>query len=120
MENTDKKKKILIIEDDSLTLLVLKNLLANQNCDIIALNDGRKYQDHMKEVDAVVLDCGLPFISGEELARQIKISSPDTKVVLTSVSSKENINPTIIELIDGFIGKPYNTEKIADLFKLIT
>lgn len=117
MEN--KKKKVLIIEDDSLTLLVLKNLIINQNCDIIALNDGRKYKEEMGEVDAVILDCGLPFISGEELAREIKLNSPDTKVVLTSVSSVENINPQIMEIVDGFIGKPYNTEKIEKLFKLL-
>lgn len=115
----EKKKKVLIIEDDSLTLLVLKNLILNQNCDIIALNDGRKYREQMNDVDAVILDCGLPFVSGEELAKEIKTASPSTKVVLTSVSSKENINPKIMNLVDGFIGKPYNTEKIEQLFKLL-
>lgn len=115
----NKKKKVLIIEDDSLTLLVLKNLILNQNCDVIALNDGRKYKDEMKEVDAVILDCGLPFISGEELAKEIKLNSPSTKVVLTSVSSIENINPQTLSLVDGFVGKPYNTEKINSLFKLL-
>tara|TARA_R110002049_G_scaffold300047_1_gene490611 strand:- start:5068 stop:5430 length:363 start_codon:yes stop_codon:yes gene_type:complete len=119
MDNSIKKKKVLIIEDDSLTLLVLKNLIQNQNCDVIALNDGRKYQDQMMAVDAVILDCGLPFISGEELAREIKTASPKIKVVLTSVSPIENINPEIMNIVDGFIGKPYNTEKIDSLFKLL-
>ncbi len=115
----EKKKRVLIIEDDSLTLLVLKNLILNQNCEIIALNDGRKYKEEMIDIDAVILDCGLPFVSGEELAKEIKTTSPSTKVVLTSVSSKENIKPKVMNLVDGFIGKPYNTEKIEQLFKLL-
>jgi DNA-binding response OmpR family regulator len=112
-------KKILLIEDDSLTLLVLTNLLTAKNHTVISLNDGRKYEEYIKEVDIVILDCGLPFISGEEMARKIKSDYPEIKVVLTSVSSKENIKPSIMKKVDGFIGKPYNSEKINNLLNLL-
>lgn len=114
------KKNILLIEDDSLTLLVLQNLLTSKNHSVTALNDGRKYQEHLQGIDIVILDCGLPFISGEELAGKIKIDNPEIKVVLTSVSSKENIKSSIMEKVDGFIGKPYNSDKITNLLALLT
>ena len=113
------KKKILIIEDDSLTLLVLKNLLSNRNFDVIALNDGRNYKEKMNEVVAVIIDCGLPFNSGEDIAIEIKNSYPNIKIILTSVSSLEKLKPETKKIMNGFIGKPYNSEKIDNLFTLI-
>lgn len=113
------KKKILIIEDDSLTLLVLKNLLSNRNFEILALNDGRHYKEKMEGVEAVIIDCGLPFTSGEDIALEIKNAHPSTKIILTSVSSVEKLKPETKNVINGFIGKPYNSEKIDDLFTLI-
>jgi DNA-binding NarL/FixJ family response regulator len=115
----ESKKKILIIEDDSLTLLVLKNLLSNRNFDIVALNEGRHYHEKMDGVETVIIDCGLPFVSGEEIAIEIKENHPSIKVVLTSVSPREKIGAKAKEIMDGFIGKPYNTEKIDQLFTLL-
>ena len=50
---------------------------------------------------------------------EIKNSHPSTKIILTSVSSVEKLKPETKNVINGFIGKPYNSEKIDDLFTLI-
>jgi DNA-binding NtrC family response regulator len=115
----DTKKKILIIEDDSLTLLVLKNLMSNRGFDIIALNDGRHYKEKMEGVEAVIIDCGLPFVSGEDIAQEIKNSHPNIKIIITSVSPENKLKEKTKEIMNGFIGKPYNSEKLDLLFNLL-
>lgn len=110
-------KKVLIIEDDSLTLLVLKNLLHSIDMEVVALNDGRNFQLEMDHIDAAIIDCGLPFVSGQEIAASIKNTHPNVKVILTSILEMDEIDYKLLKMVDGFIGKPYDSEKIDILFE---
>ncbi len=110
-------KKVLVIEDDSLTLLVLTNLLSAKGIEVVPLNDGRDFQMEMANIDAAIIDCGLPFISGQDIAEEIKTNSPHVKVILTSIMEMDEIDYKLLKRVDGFIGKPYDSDKIEVLFQ---
>jgi len=70
--------------------------------------------------DVVLTDLGLPGISGEEVARTIHRSSPQTPVVmLTGWSCQLNANGQKIEGVSRIIGKPVTLQTLAQTLTAI-
>ncbi len=65
-ENKQHLPAVLIVEDDSAALFAIKKLLKSLDVDITGVNTGQAAFDiiHQKSFDVVILDLGLPDISG--------------------------------------------------------
>ena len=108
---------ILVIEDDVITLKVLQLKLKVDNHTIIERRDGRNVDkiinDH--DIDFFITDLNLPFKSGEEIINEIIQLKPDAKIIITSMNSKENISPDLLDKVGWFIQKPYTSEEFEHL-----
>ena len=78
--------KILIAEDDDLTLELLANVLEREGYEVVAVADGRMAIDRLRETkfDLVVSDIQMARASGLELLDVVIQESPDTPVVLVT------------------------------------
>lgn len=97
----DKKKNILIVEDESLNGKLLINYLKELNHKLISVDSGEKALDYIKEhrVDLVLLDIILPNMNGYEVCQIIN----------------NNINKDIPVI---FISSLYKSKFIAKGFKV--
>jgi len=92
MENRKSHVKpctILIVEDhDTLRDSLKKWLVASfPNCDFLDVKDGENAVDIAKveKLDIVIMDIGLPGISGIEATRHIRHALPETKVIILTI-----------------------------------
>lgn len=110
---------ILLIEDDIDDVDLLKEALSDNDVhyQMEVIMEGDKVHSYLKTVDTlpeiIVMDLNLPKTDGKEILSEIKSSSPYTNipiVVLTTSSSKEDIDYCTRMGISKFITKPATIE----------
>lgn len=109
--------RILIIEDDETMRAALKRIFVADGFDVVTVADGTHLTQVLDDspIDLVILDIGLPWINGFELAQLMK-EDPDLKrIPLIFVSGRTSD----LDVRKGFelgavdyIKKPFDVEKI--------
>lgn len=107
--------KILIVEDNKDVNLLLAETLQNEGYSVISAFtgiDGRN-QAKQESFDLIILDIMLPYISGDEILREIR-SFSDVPVII--ISAKDIVG-TKIDLLklgaDDYITKPFDLGEVA-------
>src|ERR1700761_1996893 len=77
MEHHEKKPKILIVDDDPLTLKLLTGVLENQNYEVIQARNGEDALAIavLDEPRLAMLDINMPGMSGLDLAKRLRSDS---------------------------------------------
>lgn len=108
---SNNSKRILVVDDDEDTLHVVKQILAMQGFDVRSANDGQTALAAAGEFEpqAVLLDLGLPDMSGSEVARRLRLNYGDTLriVAVTGSDEPEQLDGDAI-LFDDHMLKPVN------------
>jgi len=93
--------KIFIVEDDVWYSSMLEHYLSlNPDYQVKKFDSARNFLSQLHEKpDVVSLDYSLPDINGDELLKQIKEQSPDTKIVI--ISGQEDVKVAIDLLKKG-------------------
>ena len=106
--NTERKRSILVVEDDSLFLWTLEHFLKQEGYDVcpaktaeLALEMAEK-----RSFDVVISDYHLPGLNGREMIKQLKSLSPCTKAVLISAYQKEETGNNDPRLLNAYMNKP--------------
>jgi len=106
---------VLIVEDDQKLQEYLQSALNNAGYIVWCAGDTTQAFALLekKVPDLVLLDLGLPDISGETLCAEIKQTHPDVKVVI--LTAKDRLNDVIQGFsigADDYIKKPFQTEEL--------
>lgn len=112
--------RILIAEDDISILEGIKSFLVENNFMVDAVTDGAAALDSVKkhQPDLVILDLGLPKITGESVCREIKKMYPTLPVIiLTAKNQTEDVVSGFKLGADDYIGKPF---ELAELMARIS
>lgn len=117
---------ILVVEDNSINLLMLKEILSMSGATIIEAIDGQEaYMSFLKhQPDLIFMDIHMPIINGFESTKMIrnyckenpKHKNPTIVALTANTINNLKINYQSYEL-DGFISKPY---QINDIQKCLT
>lgn len=113
-------EKILVIDDEPLLRNFLAETLARKGLDVTAAESGRKALQHLKETafDLVVSDLKLPDITGLDILRKVKESSPGTFVVMiTAFGSIENAVEAMKLGAFHYLIKPFTPETIETVIE---
>ena len=117
------KIKILVAEDDPMTLNLLKFRLQKEGYEVLTASDGKQAQRFLQdEIPNLVLsDIMMPHLNGLELTSYIrndlKLSVP---LILLSVAGQEEMVIKSFELgADDFIAKPFNPNELVIRIKRI-
>jgi diguanylate cyclase (GGDEF)-like protein len=111
--------KILYIEDDHATRLLVKKVLDRPPFQYFEAASGMEGLKRCMEVnpDLILMDINLPDISGTELTTKIK-STPKLKdiviIAITGLGSPEAREISLIAGCDGYIAKPIDAKKFPD------
>jgi CheY-like chemotaxis protein len=113
--------KVLLVEDDKILQIANKRLLTEFGCHVDVAEDGQSALDKFSlEYDLVLMDIGLPDISGIEVTKQIRQQPNSTTVpivALTAHCSKSDIPFCFDCGMNGYIAKPLCIDKVTDLIK---
>jgi DNA-binding response OmpR family regulator len=123
-------KKILLIEDDTALVDVLKMGLEQEGYDIAVAYQGKEalamLDDPKNRFDLIVLDLILPLVDGVTINQNLK-SKPETQYIPVLVISGADQLKEKFALIEGvsvsaYLEKPFSVKifisKIKDLFLL--
>lgn len=107
--------KILLIDDDEVQLRLQQTILAGQGYQTFSTADGPQgvllYRTH--HPDLVLLDIGLPTVSGIEVLKEIRQIDRKAKIiVITGYASVESAVLAIREGAWDYIRKPYDVDSL--------
>ena len=116
-----KRKKnpatLLIIEDDETIRSALRRLFEAEEYQVRAAADGTQLS-HVLDgppIDLIILDVGLPWINGYELAEMMR-AHPDLKriplIFISGRTSDADVKRGFAAGADDYIKKPFDLEKI--------
>jgi sigma-B regulation protein RsbU (phosphoserine phosphatase) len=110
--------KILIVDDDSTTRLVLGAALSSLGHEVLTAGDGTSAWAIMREQPVAVLltDWNMPGMNGLELCRQVR-AAPGTRytyvILLTVLDGREYFLKGMEAGADDFVTKPWDEQQLA-------
>ena len=112
MEN---QKKILVVDDDPVSLKMLSVRLEINNFTAITAQDGEEAVEKVKQdkPDAIVLDLMLPKMSGYEVCSMLKFDDNYKDIpiiVLSSLHEQEEREKAIKSGADAYFVKPFDLD----------
>jgi two-component system aerobic respiration control sensor histidine kinase ArcB len=118
-------KKILVVEDEKLSAMLTQSRLEENGCQVFVAYTGAEALELFdNSFDLVVLDLGLPDITGFEVARQIRSREPKDQhtpiVALTAQGAAEAKAACLNAGIDEHIEKPLDRAKLFNLLSYLS
>jgi two-component system, OmpR family, alkaline phosphatase synthesis response regulator PhoP len=107
-------KRILIVEDDVDILRLLRRELEDVGFEVLTYETGMRGLSAVRETepDLVILDLGLPDLSGQEIARRVRRTG-DTPILILTAADEVG---TKVEMLnagaDDYLAKPFHVEEL--------
>jgi CheY-like chemotaxis protein/nitrogen-specific signal transduction histidine kinase len=119
-DSSDRKKTILIAEDEDIQRLLLTELLESYNYKVHAVANGEKLIGKLAgdDYDLLIIDRQMPDMDGIECVKKIKAMGMYVPIILASGSQNQNWDLTEIEnSVSRFISKPYNFGEMLEIIR---
>ncbi len=110
--NVEMRHKILVVDDETMNLMVLKNLLQN-DYDLLLCNNGKEalHLARTERIDLIILDIIMPDMDGYEVCTQLKADPVTTDIPVVFITALEGENSETRGLSIGaidYIAKPFS------------
>jgi len=115
---------ILVIEDELAALSVLTKVLSSRGFKILTASDGESaveiFGQYTEVVDIVLLDMGLPKMSGKDVLIRIKAIKPSVKIVIASGYFESDLQADIAQdNVAAYIQKPYMLDNVIEVLRRV-
>jgi two-component system cell cycle response regulator CtrA len=108
--------RVLLIEDDSATAQSIELMLLSEGFNVFTTNMGEEGVDLGKiyDYDIILLDLGLPDISGYEVLRTLRVSKVKTPIlILSGMSGTEDKVRGLGFGADDYLTKPFHKDELV-------
>ena len=117
LKKKDTPRTLLVIEDDETMRNALKRIFEGEGLVVKTAADGTQLSHVLDDnpIDLIVMDVGLPWINGIELAKLLKDHDDLKHIPLVFVSGKTSdfdVKRGFEAGADDYIKKPFDIEKI--------
>lgn len=119
---SDKKTRILIVEDEPAMVQGLRDNFEYEGYEVISAEDGaaglaRALSD---EPDLVVLDVMMPKLSGLDVCKQLKAKKPAVPIIMLTARGQEIDKVVGLELgADDYVTKPFSIRELMARVKAV-
>ncbi|MEK7572612.1 MAG: response regulator [Patescibacteria group bacterium] len=124
----EKKKKILVVDDDSFLLDVYAFKFSQNNFEVFTAHSALQAIEKLKDgvnPDIIIVDIIMPEMNGFEMLEKInneKLSENSVKIILSNKGQQSDINRSVSLGALGYIVKVNSTpaevvEKVIEIFK---
>lgn len=118
MEIQGAKKKILVVDDDSLSRELLRKIFEDEY-EIIAAGDGQEaiyaIREHMEDLAVILLDLLMPVLNGYQVLQVLNAEKITDKIPVVLISSQTDVNTELSVYALGaasVISKPFVAELV--------
>jgi DNA-binding response OmpR family regulator len=108
-------KRLLVIDDDSVTRDLLQRVLEQAGYDVATVRDGPDALNFLKKnglPHLILLDLGLPGMHGFTVGELIKRMGDVPIIIITGVDSEEVVVQGLELYADDYIKKPFNIREV--------
>jgi PAS domain S-box-containing protein len=116
-----KGERILMVDDEESILAMTRAALENYGYTISTAVSGMeaiaRFHENPNAFDLVITDLAMPFMDGNVIISALRKIRPEIKIIATSGSEKEAENMLQNLPADGFISKPFTTEKLLNAIR---
>lgn len=116
-------KRVMIVEDDEMSYIYLKEVLKSTNIDIIHAWNGVEAVEMAtadKDIDLILMDIKLPEMDGYEATKLIKeINSAVPVIAQTAYAMADDKQKSIQVGCDDYITKPINRRKLLQTMDVL-
>lgn len=113
--------KILIVDDDNFSIMLLLSILNKISNDIICVGTGMHAIDTIREnpeINLILLDIVLPDINGYEVTGKIREINQEVLIIAQTAQALSGDREKSIEAgCDDYIAKPYKRNDILDIIQ---
>jgi len=121
------RRTILLVEDEPFVREATCSILENAGFEVLPAEDARAamevYEACKRGIDLVMTDMVLPGRTGQQLGQDLRQSSPEIAVLVTSGYGNSEYATEAPELRTYFLAKPYSrrtlVEKIEKIFAAV-
>ena len=110
------KKRILVVDDDSMNLMRTKMILGQEYQVVLAesgLEALNKLQEEEEQIDMVLLDIDMPEMNGIETFERMKDFAADIPVIFLTASGAEDDVVSAIRLgAVNYLKKPFQPQEL--------
>jgi len=110
------RKRVLVIEDEPDTVLLLKHLLRSAGYNVLGATSGQEALKKFSEVkpNLVLLDLMMPGMDGWETYRYLRQMSDVPVMIISAVVNKDEVVRALRMGVDDYLTKPFiNAEVVA-------
>jgi putative two-component system response regulator len=124
MDDINKKKNILLVDDDEFHILAAEDILKNEY-EVFSVRSGKDALDHLLHgpvPNLLLLDILMPDMDGWETFKRIKAISflKNVPIVFfTSITETTEEKRAFAMGVADYIKKPYTPEELLDRVKII-
>lgn len=114
-------KKVLIADDDAVTLKKLVDGLEQGGYATLTARSGKECLDIIEKhgPDLILLDVVMPEMDGLEVLEQLRGSSDVPVVVMSAFGNGDKVEQARKLGIECFLNKPFETEVLVELLDVI-
>ena len=112
-------RKILIVEDDTITRLLLKRTLEKEGFKVILAENGKEglkvFEENQKDIFLIITDWLMPEMDGLEMCQKIRRMKIDHYVYIIFLSAREKKQDIVTGLragADDYLTKPFSHEEL--------
>ncbi len=110
--------RVLLVEDDKVNQIIARKMLESLHCEVELATDGLQAVDKalLRDYDAVMMDCHLPYLDGFEATRRIRASEQQGRhvqiIALTASALDEERDRCLAAGMDDFVSKPSKLDDV--------
>jgi len=113
--------KVLVVDDDQVTLEILKVALEESNYQVLTASDGLEALNKARteDPDLILLDVILPKIQGYQVCRLLKFDDKYSHIPIVMLTGKTGEESKAMGLktgADEYVTKPFD---VADIIKIV-
>jgi PAS domain S-box-containing protein len=115
---------ILLIEDEPMVRDLALEVLSSRSYRVLTAKDGEEAlsiaRAHPEEIHLTVTDVVLPAMSGKEVARRLRETRPDLRVLFMSGYAEEQVvHRGVVENDVAFLAKPFTPTALSEKVRLV-
>ncbi len=113
----DKKKRILIVDDDPVNMQLLEDLLNENGYRVDASSDGKSALEFIENEspDLILLDVMMPGLDGYEICEKLKSNIETKHIPVIFLTAKNDVEDVVRGFKVGgvdYVSKPFNSEEL--------
>lgn len=119
--------RVLVVEDNSLTLKSMETILRSAGADVVATGDGSGAMTHLSlgAFDALVVDLRMPGLDGLGLLAWLRDRGDRTSVVVTTAAAEDLLDEARTARSDlgerlAMLRKPFEPEELLAAIRQVT